>query len=394
MNNTRATATSVGDAVIDSTLAGDDGYIRAESRPANQNNAAAAAAAVGMKRTQSGRSGGGGGSSSGSIRNLLLPTPVAPFGGRNAGWDQKPSAAAAAAAITKAGRPLTSPKPKAVLNHKGSHGTNRLPQAALQPYNTAIFYSECHLAGISPENAERAVESASEQYQRWWVEAVRRKSSNGGVLPGDIGRLSSSGALDDSSEDGTADGSKHINSPRAQRRPNSKKLRKSQSNSSGGSDYKAMRADRSHRAAMREVIDRVAKRQEEQGGGYLSPVTAPNYTSDYSSSVSSCRGLKATNGLSNHSDDRAEAALVSSTATSVTPTTDESSGAEEVAAHTRIHATKGDVIARAVTALVPCRYRRKSLNKRGDKPWRPNQRCFLPLPAPVEMSLTRRLSLL
>lgn len=337
MNNTHVTATSVGDAVIDSTCVSNGGYIRAESRPATQNNAAPSAAA-GIKRTQSGRSGGGGGSSSGSIRNLLLPTPVAPFGGRNAGWDQMPAAAAAATAVAKTGRPLTSPKPKAVLNHQGSHGkTHRLPQAALQPYNTAIFYSECHLAGISPENAERAVESASEQYQRWWVEALRRKSSNGGVLPGDVGRLSSIGALDDSSEDGTADGSRHPVSPRAQRRPNSKKLRKSQSNSSGGSDYKAI-----HRAAMREVIDRVARRQEDQGGGYLSPVTAPNYASDYSSSVSSFRGeLKATNGFSRNSD-RAEAAaaLVSSTATSATPTTDESSGAEEVAAHVRNHATR------------------------------------------------------
>lgn len=372
MNNHHATVTSVGDAVIDSTLAGNDGYIRAESRPATQNNAAAAAAAaVGIKRTQSGKSGGGGGSSSGSIRNLLLPTPVAPFGGRNAGWDQKPSAAAAAAAITKTGRPLTSPKPKAVLNHQGPHGTNCLPQSALQPYNTAIFYSECHLAGISPENAERAVESASEQYQRWWVEALRRKSSNGGVLPGDVGRLSSSGALDDSSEDGTADGSRYLVSSRSQRRPNSKKLRKSQSNSSGGSDYKAIRAHRSHRAAMREVIDRVAKRQAEQGGGYLSPVTAPNYASDYSSSVPSCHGgLKATNGFS-HNSDRAEdaAALVSSASTSVTPTTDESSGAEEVAAHTCNHATKGDAIvsgreslgALSISPKVPEQARRQAM---------------------------------
>ena len=371
MNDTHATATSVSDAVIDSTLAGNDGYIRAESRPATQNNAAAAAAAAaGMKRTQSGRSGGGGGGSSGSIRNLLLPTPVSPFGGRNAGWaDQKPSEAAAAAAIIpKAGRPLTSPKPKGVvLNHQGSRGNpNRLPQAALQPYNTAIFYSECHLAGISPENAERAVESASEQYQRWWVEALRRKSSNDGVLPGDICRLSSSGALDDSSEDGTADGSRLPVRSRAQRRPNSKKLRKSQSNSSGGSDRKVIgaHAHGSHRAAMREVIDRVAKRQEEQGGGYLSPVTAPNYTSDYSSSVSSCRGLKTTN--SNHSD---AAALVSSTATSVAPTTDESSGAEEVAAHARNHATKGDVIvsgrdsfgALSISPKVPEQARRQAM---------------------------------
>ena len=122
---------------------------------------------------------------------------------------------------------------------------------------------------------------------------------------------------------------------------------------------------------MREVIDRVAKRQEEQGGGYLSPVTAPNYASDYSSSVSSCHGgLKATNGFS-HDSDRAEAAvaLVSSTATSATPTTDESSGAEEVAAHTRSRNMKGDAIvsgratfgALSISPKVPEQVRRQAM---------------------------------
>ena len=356
-------APPVSGGVIDATSAGSDGYIRAESRPLTQNNsAAAAAAAAGMKRTQSGRSSGGGGSSSGSFRNLLLPTPGAPFGGRNAGWDKKPSAVAAAA--SKAARPLTTPKPRAVLN--GAHAeNNRLPPSALlKPYNTAVFYSECHLAGISPESAERAVEGASEQYQRWWVEALQRKGSDGGVLPGDVGRLSSSGVLDDSSEDGTADGSGHLNSPRFPRRPNSKKLRKSQSTSSGGSDSRAVQFQRAHRAAMREVIDRVAKRQEEQGGGYLSPVTAPNFDSDYSSSVSSYNGFKATSGCSSRSD-RADiaAALVSSTATSVVPTTDESSSAEEVAAHTRNHAVTGraDFGALSISPKVPEQARRRAM---------------------------------
>ena len=355
---------SVDNALIDSTEAGNEGYIRAESRPHTQNNAAAAAATAvinavaGMKRTQSGRSGGG--SSSGSIRNRLLPTPVAPFGGRNAEWDQKPSVATTTtAAAARTGRPLISPKPKAVLNQ----GANHLPRSALKPYNTAIFYSECHLAGISPKNAERAVVDASEQYQRWWVEALRRKSSNEGVLPGDVGRLSSSGILDDSSEDSIADGSSH---PLSLRQLSNKKLRKTQSNLSRGSDNREIREEfrqtggiglftpgkkakklpravkqqlsEANQATMKEVIDRVAKRQEEQGGGYLSPVTAPSYCSDYPSSVSSRNGLKTTNGWSSHSDRAdATAALVSSAATSAAPTTDESSGAEEVAAHNRNH---------------------------------------------------------
>lgn len=232
---------SVDNALIDSTEAGNEGYIRAESRPHTQNNAAAAAATAvisavaGMKRTQSGRSGCG--SSSGSIRNRLLPTPVAPFGGRNAEWDQKPSVATATtAAAARTGRPLISPKPKAVLNQ----GANHLPRSALKPYNTAIFYSECHLAGISPKNAERAVVDASEQYQRWWVEALRRKSSNEGVLPGDVGRVSSSGILDDSSEDSTADGSSH---PLSLRQLSNKKLRKTQSNLSRGSDNREIREE-------------------------------------------------------------------------------------------------------------------------------------------------------
>eukprot|EP00562_Extubocellulus_spinifer_P031346 CAMPEP_0178723880 /NCGR_PEP_ID=MMETSP0699-20121125/25797_1 /TAXON_ID=265572 /ORGANISM="Extubocellulus spinifer, Strain CCMP396" /LENGTH=737 /DNA_ID=CAMNT_0020375019 /DNA_START=1140 /DNA_END=3353 /DNA_ORIENTATION=+ len=310
-------------AVVDVTRPGGDGYIRAETRPPPSAPAAAAASDTLPQQAQGTPAGGG---------------AVAAGGGGSSPWDQSAFASSSGRAKadgmnkqhpTTRKKPFTTPTPTAVLD---AAQPLPLPRSSLKPYNAAVFYSECHLAGISPKHAERAIGQASEQYQRWWVEALRRGSASQ-TGPDRMRRGSSSGGVggDDSSQSsvgGGDDGGGGGPSPRFGPK-RSKKLKHSPSSTGSIGSREGRRGGNSmrQRAAVREVIDRVTRRQEEQGGGYLSPPTAPNYPSGYSSSAS----VTVTTSAQDKKDTAVDVAVVSSNPTSAAATTDESSGSEEVA---------------------------------------------------------------
>lgn len=315
-------------AVVDVTRSGGDGYIRAETKPPPSAPAAAAG---------SDTLGVGVGGDRGFVRNTPPPpqaqgTPAGggavAAGGGSSPWNQSAFASSSAGAggmkkqhATTRKKPLTIPTLTAVLD---TAQPLPLPQSSQKPYNAAVFYSECHLAGIPPKHAERAIGQASEQYQRWWVEALRREStsqtgpdrmhSSGGGVGGDDSSQSSVGGGDDGGGSGPA-------SPRFGPK-RSKKLKHSSSSTGSIGSREGRRGgnSRRHRVAVREVIDRVTRRQEEQGGGYLSPITAPNYPS-----------VTVTTSAQDKKDTAADVAVVSSAATSPAATTDESSGSEDVA---------------------------------------------------------------
>lgn len=114
--------------------------------------------------------------------------------------------------------------------------------AASHHMAAALFYGECHREGIPPTAAERAAQTMSGRYQRWWVDAVATKQQQ-------------EKDVKDSTHE-TVKGNAGHKRPREEsiiETPSSKKTR--------------------------GVIERVSKRQEQQGGGYLYP-RPPSWSSN------------------------------------------------------------------------------------------------------------------
>uniref|UniRef100_A0A7S2UMW9 Uncharacterized protein n=1 Tax=Attheya septentrionalis TaxID=420275 RepID=A0A7S2UMW9_9STRA len=112
-----------------------------------------------------------------------------------------------------------------VANNNRSHASLHSPTSN---FAAAVFYGECHREGISPSQAERAANDISGRHRRWWVDAVAKQQ----------------------------DTSKSSGQKRSREEPTD-----SASEISGNSE--------GQRARDRDVIGRVSRRQEEQGGGYL-----------------------------------------------------------------------------------------------------------------------------